>query len=251
MGDVLKAAVRTALVLVLICAGTAHAGAPCPPAAPGLSLPLPHLRAALGAHRELVIVALGSSSTEGIGASDPAHTYPAILQAALSAALPGAHVSVLNRGIGGQDALAERARIEADAIAPRPQLVIWQAGANAALHHDDPALFRDLIGGGVRELLHAGIDVVLMDNQRSPKLLASGHSAELNQALADTADRAGVGLFSRDRLMAEWERGGEPPAGFVAADALHLNDRGYACVAEALAREIAASLKAGAGVAAR
>ena len=71
-------------------------------------------------------------------ASDSAHTYPAILQTALNKALPGAHFAVINRGIGGQDAPEELARLDSDAIAVHPQLVIWQVGANGAMRHADP-----------------------------------------------------------------------------------------------------------------
>lgn len=212
---------------------------------------LPHVQAAIAAKQEIVIVALGSSSTQGSGASDLSHTYPAILQQELANGLPGQHVAVLNRGIGGQDATREVARLEADAVAVHPQLVIWQAGANAALRDEDPEQFRTVIAAGVRRLKDAGIDVMLMDNQRSPRVLETGRSATMNQKMQEVADLANVGLFSRDRLMAAWEQEGEPPAAFIGPDRLHQNDRGYRCVARALARDILASLKTAATVARR
>src|SRR4051794_39618703 len=117
---------------MLVCAASlcaaatasARAGTACPVDPAMDPLNLPHLRAALTARTEGLIVALGSSSTQGVMASDIAHTYPAILQAALNAALPTAHVAVINRGIGGQDAPEELARLDVDVIAVRPQLVI-------------------------------------------------------------------------------------------------------------------------------
>src|SRR3954451_11129154 len=45
------------------------------------------------------ILAIGSSSTEGVGASSKATSYPAQLQDQLRAAWPGATVSVENAGI--------------------------------------------------------------------------------------------------------------------------------------------------------
>ena len=113
------------------------------------ALHLPHLQAALAAGTEGLIVALGSSSTQGAMASDSAHTYPAILQAALSKALPAAHLAVINRGIGGQDAPEELARLDTDAMAVHPQLVIWQVGANGAMRHADPAEFHLMVEDGV------------------------------------------------------------------------------------------------------
>ena len=94
----------------------------------------------------------------------------------------------------------------------------------------------------MRKLQAAGIDVVLMDNQRSPRILASGKDAEFNQALAEIAHETGASLFSRDRLMQSWALDGTPVAEFIAADGLHQNDQGYHCVARALADEIAAAL---------
>jgi lysophospholipase L1-like esterase len=233
----------TSLIAVLLLSATdARAATSCPADPPMPPLHLPHLRAALAAGEEAIIVALGSSSTRGVMASNAGRTYPAELQAALSEAMPNRHIAVINRGISGQDAPRELARLEADVIALRPQLVIWQVGANAALREADPVAFRRLVGEGVERLQKAGIDVVLMDNQRSPRILASGDDAEFDRTLAELARADNVGLFSRDRLMVAWEHEGAPPAEFVAADQLHHNDRGYLCVARALAEAILADV---------
>lgn len=221
----------------------APASAPCPPDPALAPLALPHLRAALDQGRQGIIVALGSSSTEGLRASSLSRTYPAVLQRELSAALPGWHVAVVNRGIAGQDAPRELDRLEADVIALRPQLAIWQVGANAALRHDDPEAFRRLVRTGVERLSRAGIDVVLMDNQRAPRILATTEDMVLDRTLAAVARQSGANLFSRDRLMAGWESAGVAPAAFIADDGLHHNDRGYLCVARSLAREIVAALR--------
>lgn len=231
-----------ALIIALTISVAAQAAESCPSIPPGPALSLPHLRSALARGEQAVIVALGSSSTEGVMASDPGHSYPAELQEILSLALPHRHVAVINRGIGGQDARREFARLEADVIAIRPQLAIWQVGANAALRSDDPAEFRRLIAEGVAKLQNAGIDVVMMDNQRSPKILASSLGLTFDRTLAEVARQAGVGMFSRDQLMLSWEHAGVAPAMFLASDGLHHNDLGYRCVAEALATEIAAAV---------
>ncbi|HET8997294.1 MAG TPA: GDSL-type esterase/lipase family protein, partial [Acetobacteraceae bacterium] len=177
----------------------------CPPA-PLIRLHLPHLQAALTAGKEAVIVALGSSSTRGEKASDPAHSYPAVLQTRLAQALPGWHVAVLNRGINGQDAPEELARLSADVIAVRPQLVIWQVGANGAMRKSDPERFRQRVTEGVRELQAAGIDVVLMDNQHCPRVDATPEGVLLDQVLGQVAKQVGAGLFSRAALMETWQR---------------------------------------------
>ena len=221
----------------------ALAASPCP-AVPATPIVLPHLRTALIHGMQAIVVALGSSSTLGVMASDLAHSYPAVLQRTLNTDLPDAHVAVINRGIGGQDAREELARMEADVLAIRPQVVIWQVGANGVLRNSDPAMFRERVTQGVHQLQAAGIDVVLMDNQQSPRLLARADEPVFDQILAEVSSETGAGLFSRRALMQEWERRGVQPADFIATDGLHHNDRGYYCVATTLARSIVAGLAA-------
>jgi acyl-CoA thioesterase I len=231
--------------------GPAVAGPACPSA--GLTLPLmhlPHLRAALATRTEALIVSLGSSSTEGVMASDLAHSYPASLQADLGAAWPAAHVAVINRGIGGQDAPEELARLQADVIAVHPQLVIWQVGANGAMRDADPTEFAHMVTEGVGELKAAGIDVILMDNQRAPRIIASPDHRALESSLGQVAETTGSNLFSRGKLMDAWSRAGAAPAEFIAVDGLHHNDLGYHCLAMALAHRIVEAVGAPVSVAA-
>ena len=231
------------LPLVGMSAGSQAADAPaaCPPAV----LPVPeldHSRAAVTANKELLIVALGSSSTEGWMASSIGHSYPADLQADLTAELPKSHVAVINRGIGGQDAVEEVARLQADVLAVHPQLVIWQVGANGAAQGVDPEVFRQRVTAGVHQLQLAGVDVILMDNQRSPVLLAKPNPDALNDVLGEVAKDLDVGLFPRAHLFDIWRDEGFPYAHFISPDGMHQNDLGYTCVSDALAHVIAVSL---------
>jgi acyl-CoA thioesterase-1 len=224
-------------------------GAPACPSAPAAApLALPHLLSTVSHGTEGVIVAFGSSSTRGAMASDAAHSYPAGLQQALSAGLPDAHIAVINRGIDGQDAAEELARLDADVLAVRPQLVIWQVGANGALRNADPAAFRAMVTTGVHRLQAAGADVILMDNQQSPALLAKSAEPVFDQTLAQVAEETGSSLFSRRALMLAWHHNGTPLAEFIAADGLHHNDRGYLCIAQSLAHAILAGLAPTQGV---
>ncbi len=229
---------------LLLAPASGHTAGACPGDPAMDRLQLPHLRAAVAARTEGLIVALGSSSTEGAMASDSAHTYPAILQAALNKALPAAQFAVINRGIGGQDAPEELARLDTDAIAVHPQLVIWQVGANGAMRHADPSEFHSMVTEGVKRLTKAGIDVILMDNQRSPKVLAAVDHIILEQSLAHVAQETGVNLFSRSHLMDAWSDEGAKPGLFTASDGLHHNDMGYLCVTQALARQIVIAVSA-------
>jgi lysophospholipase L1-like esterase len=217
--------------------------ADCPPS-DGLGVPLlPHTRAALATNQPIVVVAIGSSSTRGWMATDISHSYPALLQRLLNEQVPKAAVSVINRGIGGQDAPEELARLDADVLAIRPQLVIWQVGANGAVRDASPTGFKKLVQEGIAKLKGAGADIILMDNQRSPKILASPDHVLIEQALRDVAAASGVNLFSRGAMMDQWAAAGAPNEDFIATDGMHMNNRGYACLAEALARTIGSALR--------
>lgn len=226
------------LLLAALVSATASQAADVCPDSKVPPLALPRLKQALAENREVVIVTLGSSSTAGWRASNVAHSYPAQLQAELSARFPSAHFAVINRGIGGQDATQELPRLERDVVGVHPEVVIWQVGANGAMRHMHPDVFRALVDTGVRRLQHAKIDVVLMDNQQAPKILASPEHLKIDQALADVAVATGAGLFARSALMDQWRVAGFPYADFVADDGVHHNDFGYRCVAQALTQAI-------------
>jgi lysophospholipase L1-like esterase len=243
----LPAALLALLFLPMVPPAGQAAAPDCPPVpVQVLSLPAWHAAvrgagdtAVLETH-PLTVVALGSSSTAGAGASGPEATYPARLEAALLAALPDAPLRVVNRGVNGEDAAQMAARLEQDVLAERPALVIWQVGANGALRRADPQRFRAIVVAGIARLRQAGAEVVLMDNQRAPKIEAAPGHEHFDGELAGLAEAPGVALFSRRRLMRAWAAAGAPPAAMLTGDGLHHNDRGYACLATALAKALLA-----------
>lgn len=236
------------VAILLLALWAAPAGASEPGACPVVqqaAVASPRLAERILRGRELRIVAFGSSSTAGAGASLPWRAYPARLEALLRRRLPGLAVTVLNRGAGGEDAGHMVGRIEADVIAERPDLVIWQLGANAALRRMDPGRFRDFLFEGLARLRREGIDVVLMDNQRAPRIAARPGHEVFDAILAQAAAAVpGVSLFSRGALMDALAAAGVPNDALLVSDGLHHNDRGYACLAEALARALLAGAEA-------
>ena len=230
------------LVVLLPGCGMAQESPACPPVAvPPIAAP--GFAAAVARGGEVRIVALGSSSTAGAGASLPWRAYPARLESRLRADLPGPAYTVMNRGAGGEDAAHMLGRLERDAIAERPHLVIWQVGANAALRSMDRDSFRSFLRQGLLRLRTAGIDVVLMDNQRAPRITARpGHQAYDAMLAEAAAEVPGVVLFSRGALMDAWAAAGVANDALLISDNLHHNDRGYACIAEALSAALVAGL---------
>src|SRR5829696_5126651 len=109
----------------------------------------------------LVIVALGSSSTAGAGASSADAAYPARLAAELRERCGNEAINVLNRGINGEDVREMLARFDADVISHNPDLVIWQLGTNWLLQDDSLNVFDGLLRDGIKRLASAASDVVL------------------------------------------------------------------------------------------
>ncbi len=193
---------------------------------------------------KLTIVAVGSSSTSGVGATAPALSYPSRLEAELKDRFPHLDIRVVNRGKGGEDVAEEVARLSADVIGERPDLVIWQLGTNAVLRRDDLASDGVLMQRGIAMLKEHGIDVVLMDLQYAPRVLERPGYATMEQLIADIAERTEVGLFRRFTLMQYWQmtRAGDGPA-LIGGDGLHMTDASYGCLAKTLAGALASNWK--------
>lgn len=202
---------------------------------------LPHVARQIAIGAPLRIVAFGSSSTEGVGASTPANAYPARLQADLSAVLPrvAGGVTVLNRGIGGEHVDDMLRRLDRDVIAAEPQLVIWQTGSNDPLRGVSIEHFREATRGAVRRMREAGIDVVLMEPQWCPKLEATPGSGRFRDAVREIGAELDVPVIRRAELMHGWIRDGTLTHNqLFSADGLHMADRGYALLAKAAAAAI-------------
>jgi acyl-CoA thioesterase-1 len=190
----------------------------------------------------LTIVAMGSSSTVGVGASSPARSYPSQLEQELHERFPGVEIRVINHGVSGQDVPEEFNRLGRDVIAEHPDLVIWQVGTNAVLRRDDLIADEEMIGQGVASLKERRIDVVLMDLQYAPRVLARPAVAEMERLLVDIANRTQVGLFRRFAIMEEWEHTRQlTPDSAIGADGLHMTDVGYGCLADQLAEALTAN----------
>jgi acyl-CoA thioesterase I len=231
----------------LLAAGGAFAADPSCPRAAVQRLRLPATGVALFHDRPITIIALGSSSTEGAGASAPDKAYPARLADTLRAAWPDAEVTVLNKGVGGQMVDSVLKRIETDVLDEEPTLVIWQVGTNEELRAMDPDRFAADLDAGVRRILASGADLVLMDSQIAPRV-PDERLAEYDGIIAREAERRHLPLFSRTGLMREWRADGAAD-GMIGTDGLHHTDRGYACVAESLGQAIVVAAAKGVPVA--
>jgi lysophospholipase L1-like esterase len=205
---------------------------------------LPHVAAKLIAGQPVVIIAFGSSSTQGYGASGLEYTYPNRLAAQLRRQYPTADITVLNRGKGGEDAGEMMRRLQTEVIEMKPDLVIWQVGTNAVLRNIDPAETAKLVEDGVGRIQAGGSDVVLVDPQYSPRVNEKAEGAgKMINLLGRVAELRKIGVFPRFEVMRDWhERQAIPTEDFIIPDGLHMNDWGYACFAQLLGDDIIKSV---------
>jgi len=155
------------------------------------------------------IVAIGSSSTVGRGNIKP---YPERLLSFLQAVYPNARITMVNQGIGGQEAPIEVQRFDTDVIAEKPDLVIWQVGTNAVWqspNSNPPPPSFDETTSAIRDGLvklrnQTQADVILMDLQYVPAVLTPAKKDKANAmvgAISELAGDAGVNVFRRFAFM--------------------------------------------------
>jgi lysophospholipase L1-like esterase len=168
-----------------------------------LQYPLPHLAERLARNGDVTIVAIGSSSTSGEGGIKPIKPYPAYLQDMLRQQYENPQINVINKGVGGQEAPDELQRMQ-DVIDAKPALTIWQVGTNAVWKDQNLDQVDMAIKKGLRLLKGQPMDVILMDIQYAPAVLAEnkiGAALRMQALIGQAAAAANVSVFRRFEMM--------------------------------------------------
>ncbi len=207
-----------------------------------LGAALPKTAAILKLRQPLKIVAIGSSSTVGLYMTDPAKTYVGMMQSELQRLSPGLQLAIVNSGRNGDTIPGNIARFETDVFAHDPDLVVWQIGGNDFTWFKSGHSLEMKISAGIGALRARGADVVLMDQQYTPVILATSY-AKMQTAIENVAKRDQVAYFPRFEIMHRTVKSGVKLGAFSAMDGLHMSADGYECVGRALARAIMAAAK--------
>lgn len=202
--------------------------------------PLPNFTAVLASGKKARILAVGSSSTYGIGATSRSRSYPAQLRDILGKALTGVDVEVINRGVSGEVAATTAERLRSEVALARPDLVLWQLGTNDALQRVPPAEFERTVRAALDWLRTDKIDVVLVGLQYTPRLARDEHYREIRDLLFKISAEEKVLYIRRYDAMRFIEKTRHAPV--LSADDFHLNDLGYRCMAEHVAQAVIANL---------
>jgi acyl-CoA thioesterase I len=197
------------------------------------------LAARVGVTRPLQIVAIGSSSTLGVGASTPSHAYPAQLAADLSTQW-GIAAEVRNAGVGGELSAATLARLKSQLASDKPDLVVWQVGTNDAVAGLDIADFQANLEAGIAQARAARVPIILVDPQFYFGIKNLTRFEEFVATVGEVGAKAHVPVFSRFAMMKAWAaRSAAQLSAAMSPDGFHMGDQGYACFASALADDIA------------
>ena len=203
--------------------------------------PLRTLSRAVRESRPVKVLAIGSSSTVGVGASSPSATYVAKLETTLEGTFKGLDFDVIGRGLSGEVAQGAADRMRKEVEQTTPDLVVWQVGTNDAIRHVSIDRFRECLRTTLAWLKEHRVDVVLIDPQYGETLTKDAYYEQVVGVIAEVAREARVLLVDRFEAMRELHRV-HGDRFYLTSDNLHMNDTGHRCMAEQLARSIVGGL---------
>jgi acyl-CoA thioesterase I len=204
---------------------------------------LPVFEKALHENRDVVIVAMGSSSTQGIGASEASKSYPSQLAALLATHWPNQHIRVINSGVNGDTETDMLARFQRDLIDYHPDLVIWQVGSNTIMKGVPLSTYMNSLLDGITQIKTIKADLILMNPQFSPAINVHPETPHLLDAMRNLSAEHNINLFQRYEIMRYWLNNDYASLDdMIARDGLHMRDSSYHCLADVLATKIEKSV---------
>jgi lysophospholipase L1-like esterase len=198
--------------------------------------PLPNSAAALKQTQKLRILIIGSPVGVGRGARK---SYPAILESLLERAVAGLDAIIVNRPVSGETLATAAERMRTEVALTRPNLLIWQVGANDALARVPPDSFELDLRENVRWARENGVDVLLVGFEANPWLHDDQEVSAIRDATSRIAKVENVLYLRRNDAMQflartrnRVEQGDNPTPAEI----------GYDCMAEQVAQALVANL---------
>jgi len=184
------------------------------------------------------VLAIGSSSTGGVGAGGKASAYPQQVAPALreSQIFP----AVIARGVGGEKATGALSRLPKAIAETKPVLVIWQVGTNDANARLDPEDVAETIREGIAIIRAAGADAMLVDPQFFPRIANKPHYAQMAEMIDAVGEELCVPVVDRFEEMRD--SGPDVLPSLLAQDDFHMSPLGHRRLAESIGRELRCGL---------
>lgn len=243
-----------AIVLAGIAAGAAPAVhgqggqaplAPVPKACetPGLTViaasPLPNVAIALKERKKINILAIGATSASLRGPVSGG--YYAVVERFLESTFKGLDVQVVHRGVSGELAADAAERIKTEVALNDTDLVLWQLGTADALAQVPVADFHVAVSETIEWLKEHKVDVILVGLRYTHSMVRDLHYQAVRAAIQDIAKTSNVLRIGRYEAEEVLERIRREQAGPPISEA-EVSEASYVCMAEYLARAIAAGL---------
>jgi hypothetical protein len=165
--------------------------------------PLRHVAAAVK-NKSLNVIVSGTTSSTLPPPSGPLAAYPARLESALQAKLPGVAVKVISLAKPRQTASEMAAAFSKILKDDKPALVIWQTGTADAMRGVATDEFQATLEQTAKALQTGGADVIFMNPQYSPRTDAVVATAPYSEAIRWVALSNGLNLFDRQGIMRQW-----------------------------------------------
>jgi len=245
------AAVAATLVAVAVgapCAVHGQGGqvlAPVPKACetPGVSViaasPLPNIAIALKERKKINILAIGATSASLRGPVSGG--YYAVVERFLESTFKGLDVEVVHRGVSGELASDAAERIKTEVALNDADLVLWQLGTADALAQVPVADFFVAVSHTIAWLKEHKIDVILVGLRYTRSMVKDLHYQAMRTAIQEIAKDHNVlriGRYEAEETLERMRR----EQGDVPLSQAEVSEASYVCMAEYLARAIAAGL---------
>ena len=200
--------------------------------------PLPNVAAALKERKKITILAIGSTSASLRGPVSGGHY--AIVERFLESNFKGLDVVIVHRGVSGELAANAGARIKTEVALADPDLVLWQLGTADAFAQVPVADFHVAVSETIAWLKEHKIDVILVGLRYARSMAKDLHYQAMRAAIDDIARKQMVlriGRYAAEETLEKLRR----EQGALMSEAV-VTESSYVCMAEYLARAIAAGL---------
>lgn len=228
------AAVTSALLLLAVPAGAADESCTVPDYITKVEGVLPHTAKVLKGG-DLNILIFGTRSSTLPGADGQKNAYPARFEAALQAKLPNTRISAVTEIALAKFTSDMAEQLKTLVAVRKPTLVLWQTGIFDAMRNIDPDLFRAALDAGIEAVKAAGADIVLINQQYSPRTESMINLSAYADVMRLAAQQADIPLFDRLAAMKYWSEQGTFDFASGGNDKARLAERVHDCFGKLLA----------------
>jgi lysophospholipase L1-like esterase len=200
--------------------------------------PLPNIAVALKERKQINILAIGSTSASLRGPVSGG-SY-AVVERFLEGNFKGLDVNIVHRGVSGELAADAAERIKNEVALTGADLLLWQLGTADALAQVPVADFHDTVKETLGWLKDHNVDVILIGLRYARSMVKDQHYQAIRAAIAEVAKEQRVLRIGRYEAEEVLERL-RSQQGDAASEA-EVTESSYVCMAEYLARAIAAGL---------